>query len=445
MGTKQTGKSSILKRQFAITASQSTQEIKILTLHKNRMELRENNSVVGRQNSSTADQLQLIDFQIVFLFITIIATVLGNALVLAAIFLDSRLRNVTNYFIACLAVSDLLVACFSVTIRLHQYLEFSKLNIHTCKFWNWIDIFCEAASITTLTVISIDRYYRISQPFYYREKMTKGVAMIIIISIWAYASLLATLGLIPYAGAKGVTLEDGKCKNSNKIFYTLAAVMAFFFPLAILIIMYTLIFRIALYHFRKTNAVTMVDTVTGKQLHYSAHKDLKATRTIFIVVSTFVVCWGPFFTLFLINQYQPSALKSSGNKTYTLLAVIFFILLPSANSFFNPIIYACFDKVYRRSFRKILLKLVGKTEYLASQEEYYGGPRATRVSRSVLELTVVQSGGSIPTSSRRPHGQKLCFAKKHNDGQENGKPSSPSMTQNTSGSKETDILVFDKS
>lgn len=397
-----------------------------------------------QNNTSGSEVLDLIDFQIVFLVITIIATVLGNALVLAAIFFDSRLRNVTNYFVASLAVSDLLVACFSVTIRLHQYLQVSKLNIHICRFWNWIDIFCEAASIFTLTVISIDRYLKISRPFGYREKMTKKVATVVIISIWLFAALFATFGLIPHSGAKGITLEsDGRCLNSNRIFYTLAAVVAFFFPLAVLIVMYTLIFRIALYHFRKNNAITIVDPVTGKQLQYSAHKDLKATRTLFIVVSTFVVCWGPFFTLFQIEQYQPMALRAWGNKTYTLLAVIFFILLPSANSFFNPIIYACFDKVYRRSFRKILLKLVGRSEYLANTSEYNYTQR-TRMSYP-FEMSVAQPRNSVANSAQiplTPREQKRTEYIKSNNFKENGlRTASPSGTMTTLGSKETDVML----
>lgn len=395
--------------------------------------------------NSTGEVLDLKTFQIVFLLITIIATILGNALVLAAIVLDSRLRNVTNYFVACLAVSDLLVACFSVTIRLHIYLDIGSIDIHICRFWNWIDIYCEAASITTLTIISIDRYLKISHPFYYRDKITKKVAVIIIVSIWVYAAVLATIGLIPHADAEGVTVTaKGKCRNRNKIFYTLAAVLAFFFPLAILIVMYTLIFRIALYHFRKSHPITVVDA-SGKQLHYSVHKDLKATRTIFIVVSTFIICWGPFFTLFLIDQYRPSTLKTLGNNTQMLLAVIFFVLMPSANSFFNPIIYACFDKVYRRSFRKILFKLIGRSEYLAANSSVYNNNRTTtrnnkRESLLVFELTDVRptAVGSPRNADEETRFQKTRF-QKVNNGHRNAP--SPAGMFLTLSSKETDIML----
>ncbi len=391
---------------------------------------------VKNQGNAT-EVLNLLDFQIVFLTITIIGTMLGNVLVLAAIYYDRRLRTVTNYFVACLAVSDILVACFSITIRLltlielrrHEPIGTGTLNIHVCRFWNWIDVFCEAASIYTLTVISMDRYFKISRPFKYREKMTKTFAAVIIVAIWALAALLASLALVPFGDAKGITLSVQTCDNNNKIFYTMAAVMAFFFPLLVLIIMYTLIFRIALYHFKKENEMTMVDPVSGKQLHYSAYKDLKATRTLFIVVSTFVICWGPFFVLFQIAQHQPTVFPKLGHKTRIVIYVVFFTLLPYANSFFNPIIYACFDRIYRRSFRKILLKMIGRSEYLANANEYNG--RNRKRNTSVYELTTAQTRGSIISSTGRDLAgnidEKECFF--HGDSKkfhENGSASSPS-------------------
>ena len=93
----------------------------------------------------------ILHFQVSFLAFTIFAALLGNLVVLVATYLDKRLHNASKYFVACLATSDLLVAMFSVTIRLHQYLQQDRpLTIEFCRFWIWVDIFGEAASITCL-------------------------------------------------------------------------------------------------------------------------------------------------------------------------------------------------------------------------------------------------------------------------------------------------------
>lgn len=410
--------------------------------------------VKNQSNTTTGNEvLNLLDFQIVFLIITIVATILGNLLVLAAVFYDSRLRTVTNYFVVCLAVSDILVVCFSVSMRLITLFVLrngdridNTLDFHVCRFWIWIDIFCEAASIFTLTVISIDRYFKISRPFQYREKVTKTAGVLIIVAIWALAALLASLGLVPFGDAPGVLLTPDSCANINEMFYTLAAVVAFFLPLLILIIMYSLIFRIALYHFKKENAITMVDPVSRKQLHYSAYKDLKATRTLFIVVSTFVICWGPFFVLFQIRQHQPTTFSKLGYKTRTVIDVVFLALLPYTNSFLNPIIYACFDRIYRRSFRKILLKIIGRSEHLTNTKDYKD--RNRKRNTSVYELTLVEQRESIvsftdkgPASSSDEKERFYCD--NSTKFYENGRASSPSRVSTDLGHDESqDILVY---
>lgn len=323
-----------------------------------------------------------LDIKIAFLMITLIMTLLGNSMVLMAIYYDSRLRTAINFFVVCLATSDIAVALLSVTIRLFtlfsekQRLRKSQVTMTLCRFWIWIDIFCEAASIFTLTVISIERYFKICRPYVYCKRMTKRLAIYVIVFVWIMAALLASLAMLPF-GDKGIIIDCNQCYNYNKIFYTIASVVAFFLPLLILIVMYAMIFRIAILHFKKSNRVLMRDPTLS---HYSVYKDLKATKTLFIVVSTFIVCWGPFFIFFQIYQYGSQSMTHLG-KTLKYLKTVIVIILPYANSFFNPIIYACFDKSYRRAFRKILQKTfchkyhglgpknVNKTEMKESDEK----------------------------------------------------------------------------
>ena len=50
------------------------------------------------------------------LIVIIILTLLGNSLVIGAFVAFRKLRNVTNYFVASLAVTDILVAVFSMPL-----------------------------------------------------------------------------------------------------------------------------------------------------------------------------------------------------------------------------------------------------------------------------------------------------------------------------------------
>lgn len=303
-------------------------------------------------------------------FFTILAAVITNSVVLLAVYMEKALHNANKYFVACLALSDLMVAAFSVTIRLHQHMTPDvSLSIHVCRFWIWVDIFTELASITTLTIISVDRYFKVGKPFKYKTMMSTTRCKTIITFLWLYSAIVAFLGLVPYSGSKGVhiTPDRGFCVNDNKAFYTLAAFIGFFVPVLVIVIMCVLMFHIVrrFQRSRSTrNQDPSFDSPIMPRVHVSGRKRVtnsnRRTVAIFtLVVCAFIMCWGPFFVLFLINQYNNSLLTSN-KKRFQILSVIFFSILPYANSFLNPIIYAYFDKSFNMAIKNLLLRMLRK-------------------------------------------------------------------------------------
>ena len=125
---------------------------------------------------------------------------------------------------------------FRVPICLSIHLDHMKLRpIDLCRFWLWMDSFCEIASIATLTVISADRYFKISKPFRYRARMNTRKSVIVIVNVWLIAAITATLGMFSYDGGDAVKAVLGRgCVNDNQIYYTIIAVVFFFIPSVII-------------------------------------------------------------------------------------------------------------------------------------------------------------------------------------------------------------------
>ena len=299
----------------------------------------------------------------IILFLILFAVVFGNSLVLVTTWLDKRLHQPNKYFIACLAVADLLVGCFSIPIRLHMYFNpLALLPIQLCRFWTWIDLLCEVASITTLTVISADRYFKISQPFKYRVRMRSKKCAILIVNIWLIAAVTATLGISPLGGSTGVKSIPGSgCINDNKIYYTIVSVLFFFVPSLVIILMYGFIFYIA--HERRMmsrrgelgqSLAPSKPIKKGNELR----QELKTVCMLSLVVFTFIFCWGPFFILLLIRMYKVEYINLLPKDVYEIIGNIFLIILPPFNSLCNPVIYACFDREYNNAFKHILKRYV---------------------------------------------------------------------------------------
>ena len=150
-----------------------------------------------------------------------ILIITGNTLVLLATWRDRSLHQPNKYFVACLAVADLLVGIFigpAIVYGLSvDYKSLHDTSIHMCRFMMWIDTLAIAASVCTLVFISFDRYFKISKPLQYRFRMTTSKSFKIIFIIWLISTALATYSATPDSGLNGILISaQFNCRADNK-------------------------------------------------------------------------------------------------------------------------------------------------------------------------------------------------------------------------------------
>ena len=292
---------------------------------------------------------------VMFVFL-IIAIGFGNTLVLVATWLDKRLHQPNKYFIACLAVADLLVAFMCIPIRLYVFSQ-NFIKVELCQFWLYLDTCCEEASVVALTVISIDRYFKISKPLKYRTQMTTFRAFILISFIWLFSSGFSTLRLFAVS-TRTEMVAVMQCIRLERQYSTIIASVVFFFvPTLIITAMYTSIFYIA--HKRqkmiRNGALGQTVAADDQARRKALLQDLKIIRMLALVVFTFFVCWAPFFILHLLFNYeQDYIVMSLGMRNLEIVVLVFISILPLFNSLCNPIIYAFFDRQYCKAFKRLL-------------------------------------------------------------------------------------------
>ena len=303
-------------------------------------------------------------WQTAFLVLIMVVTLFGNFLVCLIVYLHHRLRTITNYFVVSLAVSDLLVAAFSLPFRIHQTLHNGTwcLGYELCLTWILTDLICSCASICNLAAISVDRYIAIVHPFRYHSLMTSKTGFVTIALVWIYSIVWAALSTFNWTDFdEQHILTQTFCRKLDKIFYTVVTVMDFYLPLLIVLVMYGFVFRVA---WNQARAVATLQPVInsdrrGRRFSINLVKEVKAAKTLAIVIGAFVVCWFPFFTLLLVSLWNTRLLQVPQISAETLkgLRGTFLYVLPAINSTLNPIIYALFNRDFRGAFCRLFRRL----------------------------------------------------------------------------------------
>ena len=250
------------------------------------------------------DQLSLA-LKILYTLISILI-ITGHTLVLLATWRDRSLHQPNKYFVACLAVADLLVGIFigpAIVYGLSvDHKSLHDMSIHFCRFMVWIDTLAITASVFTLTFISYDRYLKISKPLQYRSRMTTSTSFKTIFIIWLISATLATYSATPDSGVNGILLGAGfHCRADNNtpsktVAWRNSLCVILFLLVTVTLTMYVRMFVFAHKRQKMLRNGELGETSTGQNQRSVLRQDLKIVRMLLIVAGVF--CPVGFLALF---------------------------------------------------------------------------------------------------------------------------------------------------
>ncbi|CAF3901399.1 unnamed protein product, partial [Rotaria magnacalcarata] len=296
------------------------------------------------QNDVQASRTGELVIGIIAYSIIIILSIIGNVIVVTAILRVQRLRHPTNFILMSLAIADLLV---TTTVMIPGFISEIKqkwiFGRIFCNIWIANDITFCTASILHLVAVSFDRYVAIENPLKYKQKMTKRTIFIIIGCIWLISVLLSygpvLFGVYSQSRTGTVSPDPTACgMRPNLIYSIISSSTSFYIPLIIILFLYGRIFITARKH---SHELIKLENII-KRLHSNEkfvlesskwNKNMKAIRTLGIVVGVFMACWLPFFVMYLLLAY-------CNYKCVTPNIERYITWIGYANSFCNPVIYA---------------------------------------------------------------------------------------------------------
>ncbi|XP_052503219.1 histamine H2 receptor [Budorcas taxicolor] len=298
----------------------------------------------GTASSSCLDPAAFKVTVTVVLTLLILITIAGNVVVCLAVGLNRQLRSLTNCFIVSLAVTDLLLGLlvlpFSAFHQLSCQWSFGKVF---CNIYTSLDVMLCTASILNLFMISLDRYCAVTDPLRYPVLVTPVRVAVSLALIWVISITLSFLSIHLEWNSRPENHSDShaipKCKVQVNLVYGLVdGLVTFYLPLLVMCVTYYRILRIAREQARRIHNVGPWRAATLRE-----HK---ATVTLAAVMGAFVVCWLPYFTVFVYR-----GLQGDGAVDKTVEDVV--LWLGYANSALNPVLYAALNRDFRTAYQQL--------------------------------------------------------------------------------------------
>ncbi|XP_031156261.1 trace amine-associated receptor 13c-like [Sander lucioperca] len=274
--------------------------------------------------------------------ITLLTTTL-NLLVIISISHFKQLYTPTNLLLLSLAVSDFFVGLlmFFQIILIDGCWFLGDLM---CTLYYLLDYIITSASVGSMVLISIDRYVAICDPLHYSAKVTEKRVQVCVCLCWICSVIFQILVLSDNFKQPGrYNSCSGECVVvSDYIAGLVDLVVSFIGPVTVIIVLYMRVFVVAVSQARAMRSHIAAVTLQGSVKVTAKSSEMKAARTLGVVVVVFLICLCPYYFVALTdNLLNP-------------VSAAFVICLYYFNSCLNPLIYAFFYPWFRKCLKLVV-------------------------------------------------------------------------------------------
>ncbi|NWI89481.1 GP119 protein, partial [Pitta sordida] len=236
-------------------------------------------------------------------------------------------------FVLNLAVADTMVGFTAMGLAMDELSPPFHPSQNFCILRMAFVTSSSAASIMSLILVACDRHLAIRKPFHYFQLVTGLRVGLHLVGLWLVA---ATIGFLPVLIPRFQVVSDtGKCSFFHAFhpFYLLTMFSIGFFPgLFIFLYLYCDMLKIASVHVQHIQEVEKAGLAGGCPPPRTT-SDMKAMRTVTVLIGCFTLSWLPFFIASIVLMV---CLKCFPYE----VVESFLWLLGLGNSLLNPLLYS---------------------------------------------------------------------------------------------------------
>lgn len=247
-----------------------------------------------------------------------VPAIIGNFLVLFAIWKTQLNRSPSNILLSTLAFADLqvglIVQTSFVAYKLTEIFRAAEMSCYA-RFVNIVFGYATTAvSLFTLTAIAIERFLALHLHLRYKEVITKRRILSAAGFFWVIGFAVTSLYFLQRNAFGGIVITGE------------------LFSIAITSVAYIKIYKIVKRHEREINSQRRVSVYPGEQIELNMKKYQRSTFTMVIVFMLSFVCYVPYSIVMI-------AKLKYGFTVQVKVAIDIFSTIVCINSSMNPVIY----------------------------------------------------------------------------------------------------------
>ncbi|NWH60489.1 GP119 protein, partial [Geococcyx californianus] len=250
------------------------------------------------------------------------------------------------YFVLNLAVADAMVGFTVMGLVVDEFSKpFHRPQIF-CVLRMAFVTSSSAASILSLILVACDRHLALRKPFQYFQLVTGLRVGVRLVGLWLIAAIIGFLPVFTPAFQKISAHEKCSFFGVFQPAYMLTVFCFGFFPALILFIyLYCDMLKIASAHVQQIREVEHAGLVGGCPPARTT-SDMKAMRTVAVLIGCFMLSWLPFFIASIVQTICLECFPYKVIESYLWL-------LGLCNSLLNPLLYSYWQKDVRLQLSRL--------------------------------------------------------------------------------------------